>query len=246
MGDSHVTERVISQFLTEIDGLEDLNDVTVIAASNRPDIIDPALLRPGRFDRSIYITPPDEEARLEIFKIHTEGKPLASDVDLEKLAKKTQDYTGADIAAICNEAVMLAIREYISSGGKMDKEELAKSQVRMKHFKKSMSKIEPIPASELQGFAKVSKRFRKSDNDDTRKHLGPDLFLPGRPPPRQLLLFSCPSICLDARGKAPDTHRATGKREDHGEPRHVHGANHDGDGGGTHGRGVAKPPLTCG
>jgi transitional endoplasmic reticulum ATPase len=169
MGDSHVTERVISQFLTEIDGLEDLNDVTVIAASNRPDIIDPALLRPGRFDRSIYIAPPDEEARLEIFKIHTEGKPLASDVDLEKLAKKTQDYTGADIAAICNESVMLAIREYISSGGKMDKEELAKSQVRMKHFKKSMSKIEPIPPSELQGFAKVSKRFRKSDNDDTRK-----------------------------------------------------------------------------
>ena len=114
MGDSHVTERVISQFLTEIDGLEDLNDVTVIAASNRPDIIDPALLRPGRFDRSIFVPPPDRDARVEIFRIHTVGKPLGKDVDIEELSDKTENFTGADIAAICNEAVMLAIREYIS------------------------------------------------------------------------------------------------------------------------------------
>ena len=162
MGDSHVTQRVISQFLTEIDGLEELNDVTVIAASNRPDIIDPALLRPGRFDRSIYIPPPDKEARLEIFKIHSQGKPLAPDVDLEKLTEKTKNFTGADIAAICNEAVMLAIRDYISSGGKMEKEELQKSQVTMKHFEDAMSRIEPITQLELESFKKVSKRFGRT------------------------------------------------------------------------------------
>ena len=162
MGDSHVTQRVISQFLTEIDGLEELNDVTVIAASNRPDIIDPALLRPGRFDRSIYIPPPDKEARLEIFKIHSQGKPLAPDVDLEKLTEKTKNFTGADIAAICNEAVMLAIRDYISSGGKMEKEELQKSQVTMKHFEDAISRIEPITQLELESFKKVAKRFGRT------------------------------------------------------------------------------------
>jgi transitional endoplasmic reticulum ATPase len=161
-GDSHVTERVISQFLTEIDGLEDLNDVTVIAASNRPDIIDPALLRPGRFDRSIYVPPPDLEARVEIFKIHTHGKPLADDVDLDELSKKTENFTGADIAAVCNEAVMLAIRDYISGGGKMDKEELSKSKVEMKHFRTAMKKIEPLTQAELEGFDKALRRFRKT------------------------------------------------------------------------------------
>jgi transitional endoplasmic reticulum ATPase len=161
MGDSHVTERVISQFLTEIDGLEDLNDVTVIAASNRPDIIDPALLRPGRFDRSIYVPPPDDEARVEIFKIHTKGKPLAEDVDIEELANKAKNFTGADIAAICNEAVMLAIREYISQEGKMDKEELGKSKVTMKHFEEATSRIEPMTSSELDSFDYALRRFRK-------------------------------------------------------------------------------------
>jgi len=115
--DSHVTERVISQILTELDGLEELRDVTVIAATNRPDIIDPALLRPGRFDRRIYVKLPDREARKEIFRIHTRKKPLAKDVDLDKLAGKTEGYTGSDIAAVCNEAVMLAIREHINKGG---------------------------------------------------------------------------------------------------------------------------------
>jgi transitional endoplasmic reticulum ATPase len=150
LGDSHVTERVISQFLTEIDGLEELNDVTVIAASNRPDIIDPALLRPGRFDRSVYVPPPDQKARLQIFKIHTQGKPLADDVDLDVLVSEAENYTGADIAAVCNEAVMLAIREYVSSGGRMDKEELGKSQVTMKHFRDAVQKVEPLTVAELE------------------------------------------------------------------------------------------------
>ncbi|WP_455278544.1 CDC48 family AAA ATPase, partial [[Eubacterium] cellulosolvens] len=113
LGDSHVTERVISQILTELDGLEELRNVVVLAATNRPDIIDPALLRPGRFDRLIGISPPNKEARNEIFKIHLDGKPLAPDVKLEILAEKTESYVGADIEAICREASMLAIREYV-------------------------------------------------------------------------------------------------------------------------------------
>ncbi len=168
LGDSHVTERVISQFLTEIDGLEDLNDVTVIAASNRPDIIDPALLRPGRFDRTIYIPPPDREARLQIFRIHTKGKPLASDVDLGKLADRTANFTGADIAAVCNEAVMLAIRDYVLKGGKMDKDDLAKSQVSADHFERAMARIQPMSSDELQSFMNISRRFRRTGMDATK------------------------------------------------------------------------------
>src|SRR5512136_1442159 len=100
--DSGVTERAISQILTERDGLESLHNVVVIAATNRPDIIDPALLRPGRFDRLIEINLPDLEARKEILKIHTKGKPLDKDVDLDKLAIEMDKFTGADIAAVCN------------------------------------------------------------------------------------------------------------------------------------------------
>ena len=98
--DSHVTERLISQLLTELDGLEILTNVVVIAATNRPDIIDPALLRPGRFDRLLFVPPPDKESRVQVFKIHTKKKPLAEDVKIDQLANKTEGYTGADIAAL--------------------------------------------------------------------------------------------------------------------------------------------------
>ncbi len=111
--DSGVTERMISQFLTELDGLEELKGVVVIAATNRPDMIDPALLRPGRFDKIIEIGLPDDPARLEILKIHTKGVPLASDINLEDYVKKTENFTGADIASICQETVMIAIQRNI-------------------------------------------------------------------------------------------------------------------------------------
>jgi len=111
--DSGVTERMISQFLTELDGLEELKGVVVIAATNRPDMIDPALLRPGRFDKIIEIGLPDDPARLEILKIHTKGVPLASDINLEDYVKQTENFTGADIASICQEAVMVAIQRNI-------------------------------------------------------------------------------------------------------------------------------------
>ncbi len=159
--DSHVTERVISQMLTELDGLEELRDVIVIAATNRPDIIDPALLRPGRFDRLIYIPPPDKEARKEIFRIHTRKKPLAKDVDLDELAEKTEGYTGADIAAVCNEAVMAAIREYIEKGGKMDKEEIKKLKISKRHFEEALKNVKPLAKEELQRYVEIAEKFEK-------------------------------------------------------------------------------------
>jgi transitional endoplasmic reticulum ATPase len=108
---SHVTDSVVNQLLTSIDGLESMEGVVVIAATNRPDIIDQGLLRPGRFDRLILTIAPDEKARLEILKIHTKDMPLDKDVDLKTLAKITDNYSGADIEALCREAAMLAIRQ---------------------------------------------------------------------------------------------------------------------------------------
>jgi transitional endoplasmic reticulum ATPase len=160
-GDSHVTERVISQMLTELDGLEVLTNVVVIAATNRPDIVDPALLRPGRFDRLLYIAPPDRNARLQIIKIHTKKKPLAEDFDSEKLASMTDGYTGADIAALSSAAVMLALREHISKyKDPKEAEKNAKElKIHMKHFEEAMKKIRPLSAQELEMYKNVAERF---------------------------------------------------------------------------------------
>ena len=152
-GDSNVTERVISQMLTEMDGLEGLNDVVVIAATNRPDIMDPALLRPGRFDKSIFIAPPDEESRKSIFGIHTRGRPLADDVDLGVLAQKTEGCTGADISAICNEAVMHAVRRLVSKGTVPTDEEIAACKVSMEDFDKSIEKFGPKSREKLSEYS---------------------------------------------------------------------------------------------
>ena len=116
--DSQVTERVVSQLLTEMDGLEELKGVVVLGATNRPDIIDEALLRPGRFDRLLRIPPPDKEGRMEILKIHTKKKPLAKDVDIAKLAELTEGYTGAELAAAANAASIAAIKQYVKIHGK--------------------------------------------------------------------------------------------------------------------------------
>jgi transitional endoplasmic reticulum ATPase len=133
-GDAHVTERVISQMLTEMDGLEDLKGVVVIGATNRPDIIDEALLRPGRFDRILEIPIPDKEARKQIFQVHTIRKPIDSDVNLDKLVEMTQGMTGADIAAIVNAAAITAIREHISKKAR-------KLQISMRHFEAALNKL---------------------------------------------------------------------------------------------------------
>lgn len=131
-GDSGVTKRVVNQLLTEMDGLEELDDVAIIAATNRPDILDPGLVRPGRFDRHIKVDTPDEESRLAIFKVHTKDMPLAKDVKLSRLAKNTEGYVGADIEAVCREAAMLTLREDINS-----------ETVSMKFFEKAMEKVKP-------------------------------------------------------------------------------------------------------
>lgn len=112
--DAHVTERVISQLLTEMDGIEELKGVVVLAATNRLDLVDPAILRSGRFDLLLDLPVPDENTRFEIFKIHTKGKPVDKDVDLKKLAKETEKMVGSDIEFICRKASMFAIREFIN------------------------------------------------------------------------------------------------------------------------------------
>ncbi|MEM3022476.1 MAG: AAA family ATPase, partial [Candidatus Bathyarchaeia archaeon] len=160
-GDSHVTERVISQLLTELDGLEELRDVVVIAATNRPDIIDPALLRPGRFDKLLYVPLPDRDARREIFKIHLGKKPVAEDVDMERLVNATEGYTGADIAAICNNAMMIAIKEYVAKC--KDEEEIKRRvdelKIRPAHLEEAMKKVKPISKKELELYEEASARF---------------------------------------------------------------------------------------
>src|SRR5215212_453454 len=164
-GDSHVTERLVSQMLTEIDGLEDLKGVVIIGATNRPDIIDEALLRPGRFDRLLEIPIPDNNTRKQILQIHLKKKPLASDVDIDKLVGLTDSFTGAEIEALVNAAAIAAVKEHviakeqkeINSDQKIDtnikdiskinekKENKLKKEeeleISMKHFESSFSKI---------------------------------------------------------------------------------------------------------
>ena len=151
-GDSGVTDRIVNQLLTEMDGITLLKGVVVIGATNRPDILDPALLRPGRFDRIVYIPPPDEKSRLEIFKVHTRKMPLADDVDLEYLAKVTEGYTGADIAAVCKEAAMNALRE----AGRPTK-------VRMEHFKKALKVVPPsLSERDIKRYEEIAKTLKKA------------------------------------------------------------------------------------
>ena len=140
--DSHVTERVISQLLTELDGLEGLQDVVIIAATNRPDMIDPALLRPGRFDRMVEIGLPDLESRKSILTIQTANTPLADDVDINTIAEKTEGYTGADLSAVVNEAIMDAVRELVKNDDMTD-ESLNDAKVTMSSFLSAVKKLNP-------------------------------------------------------------------------------------------------------
>ena len=139
-GDSGVTERVISQLLTEMDGIMPLEDIIVIAATNRPDIVDSAVLRPGRFDRLIYVPEPDEVARLEIFKIHTKNMPLSNDMDIKEY-RMTKGYSGADISSVCREAAMNALR----------KDSNAK-EVTFSDFEKAMEEVPPSISPEIENW----------------------------------------------------------------------------------------------
>ncbi|MBI2908239.1 MAG: CDC48 family AAA ATPase [Chloroflexi bacterium] len=137
--DSGVGERVVSQILTEMDGIEELKGVVVLAATNRLDMVDPALLSPGRFEVVIELPLPDRDTRMGIFKIHTAGRPLAKDADLETLADLTDGLSGGDIASICRRAVMLAIREFIES--KKTQKDYPKFKIAARHFRRAMEEV---------------------------------------------------------------------------------------------------------
>jgi transitional endoplasmic reticulum ATPase len=147
---SNVTERVVNQLLTEIDGLEDLNNVVVIAATNRPDILDTALLRPGRFDRIILVTIPDLTARKAIFSVHAKDMPLASDVDIDYLAEKTEGYVGADIEAVCREAAIFELRQDITA-----------KKVTKKAFDQALEKVKPSVTKEIDELYKQMENYFK-------------------------------------------------------------------------------------
>src|ERR671933_1763976 len=142
-GDSMVTERVVSQLLTELDGIQALSGVVVIAATNRADMIDPALLRPGRFDKIVFVPMPDKVARQRILEIHSNGKPMGPEVDFVKIAEITEGFSGADTSAVANTAVSLVLHEYLAKYP--TPEEAAKhaseAHVMMRHFEEAVRKI---------------------------------------------------------------------------------------------------------
>ncbi len=152
-GDSHVTERVISQLLTEMDGLESMKDVVVIAATNRPGLIDRALLRTGRFDRFVFIDAPNADSRKEIFEIYLADMPLDDDVSIDSLVKTTEFFVGGDIEALCREAGMRALRE-----------DLDVEKVSMKHFEAAQKQLHPsVTAEMIEAYKKMNSELRKTD-----------------------------------------------------------------------------------
>jgi transitional endoplasmic reticulum ATPase len=148
---SGVTDRIVNQLLTEMDGIEPLRGVVVVGATNRPDLLDPALLRPGRFDRVIFVPPPDIKARYEILKIHTRKIPLSEDVELIQLAKATEGYSGADLEALVREAVMLALRE-----------DMRPRPISYKYFQKAMEYVKPsLTRERLEAYERVQEELTR-------------------------------------------------------------------------------------
>jgi len=148
-GAGKVGDRVLAQLLTEMDGVEGLEGVTVVAATNRPDMMDQALLRPGRLDRVVYVPLPDLETRRQVLKVHTRKIPLATDVNLEEVAQSTEGYSGAEVAAVCNEAALAALEESVDT-----------QVVEGMHFKLSLQSIKPRISKEL---FTVYERFQASN-----------------------------------------------------------------------------------
>ena len=145
-----------------MDGLETLNDVVIIAATNRPDIVDPALLRPGRFDRIIMAPVPEESGRKKIFEVHTKGMPLATDVNLDELAEKSEDYVGADIEGVCREAGMIALRDNFEN-----------TEISMKHFEKALTKVRPSVDKEIEKtYKELKDYFKKAKAKEIEEKIG--------------------------------------------------------------------------
>jgi len=146
---TRVHDQVLNQLLAEMDGLEELQNIVVIGATNRPDMLDPAVLRPGRFDRLVLVSPPEKEGRLEIFKIHTKNMPISDKEKLiSNLAEKTEGYVGADIESFCREAAMLALREDIKI-----------KEVSKKNFEEAMKKVRPSVSKDSMD------RYRRMETD---------------------------------------------------------------------------------
>jgi transitional endoplasmic reticulum ATPase len=147
-----VTERVLNQMLAEMDGIEDLSNVVVIGATNRPDMLDSALMRPGRFDRIVYVGVPDQEGRETILNIHTKKMPLDKSVDLKKISEELEGYTGADIESLVREAAMLALRENIET-----------KKVTKKHFEQAMEKVSAsVSKSDQQRYKQIEQQYLRS------------------------------------------------------------------------------------
>jgi transitional endoplasmic reticulum ATPase len=144
-GDSHTAERAVAQLLAEIDGVEGLQGVVVLGATNRPELIDPALLRPGRFDLLVALPPPDREARLAILRVHTRKMPLAADVELARVAAAAEGFSGADLEAVCRRAALAAVRERLAAGGGRSEAELEASlegvEVTARQFSAALAEI---------------------------------------------------------------------------------------------------------
>jgi transitional endoplasmic reticulum ATPase len=150
--DSGASEHVISQLLTEMDGIEALVNVVVIGASNRPDMIDPAILRPGRFDRLIFVPAPDHATRLQILKIHTRNMPLAEGVDVDQITRQAAGYSGADMEAVCREAGLISLRRDIET-----------KSVTMQDFRDALERVKPSMTSEMENWYQgFTKRFKKT------------------------------------------------------------------------------------
>ena len=159
VGEPHVTERIVNQLLSEMDGLEELRGVVVIGATNRPDIIDPALLRPGRFDELIMVPVPGLESRRKIFRVHLQKMPLAGDVDIEEMVKLTEQYTGADIAAVVRKAGRLALRE-----------DMQTEEVSQKHFLTALLEISPsVTPDTMKYYAKLGMELRKKASREVER-----------------------------------------------------------------------------
>ncbi|MBW3018074.1 CDC48 family AAA ATPase [Candidatus Woesearchaeota archaeon] len=156
--DTQVTERVLNQLLTEMDGLEELNDVVIIATTNRPDILDSALLRPGRFDRIIMASVPDEKTREAIFNVHTKAMPL-KDVDIKILASKTEGYVGADIEGVCREAAMLALRKDIKA-----------KEISMDFFDEALGKVKASASKDIQQlYQSLESKFKQATATELKR-----------------------------------------------------------------------------
>ncbi|MHA1903128.1 MAG: CDC48 family AAA ATPase [Candidatus Thorarchaeota archaeon] len=159
--DTGVSQRIVNQFLAELDGMQTLQNVLVIGATNRADMLDPAVLRPGRFDAVVFVPPPERDARLEILKVHTKDMPLAKDVDIERLAEMTEGFSGADLEGLTREAAMAAVRD-----------DWKPKPVEMQHFEEALKEVRAsISPEDAQRFLAMAENVLRRQPDKRKEDL---------------------------------------------------------------------------